>query len=994
MVFTLAASMLVGTPLTASAAGIRGVYSISDGNETVKENPNDSGTGTVTNTDTNTGSGVLRDNDAAIIGIVLDRNIVNAEKGRKEKLTATVVLDEDLIAEGKAEEIRTALAGKIRWELSNADDEDGKDKKRNPAAYVSINTLNGAGDRTVLELNPKKGTKKGEEVVVTASIEGSWYFEKDEDGNYKRDENGKLVVKERKDKLEGYTVSATVSVKEYSDELSIVGEGDVYVKHTLDLMDDNSKYHLVREPATANDEITWISTNTKVATVNAAGVVTFKKVNADDEGNLTGDACQIIAVGERGVKSKPWDVKVKAGTPASKVVIVNPAADKDENGDYPPFDKKKETIDLGNDQDAGSRNVEVIMKAKVKAAVGADGKPVETVEEAINLNEGKDKPAKYKSKTVELSNDTRYVKVSPNDQEATLDVVAITDEVIWTSAKPAIVKVIDQDTEAWTATLEAKSVGSAAITAKASSGKSDKLTVAVTATLTNLEIGDENGEDFNVTPELYSGQSMQLTAIRTPSQNKDGVKWSIAKTVQKKNKDGSLALKNNEPIMIANPNASINAKGVLTVKAKLDPLYAEDDVEVALVSSKKYDKVNAEGETVKAPVEAENLVVTITQSSIDNIYVYEGETLVASAVTEYKDDDTKFKKIVKNGDISKDDNTKTINVPKGKTFDIEAEVTKGFDMRQADATKTLSFKSSSTKVATVNPTADGSKLTVTANAKGSSTVTVSGIRVNGTKASAISTTFKVNVVQPVMTLTMNKPEVTINEKYSKNVLVDQTVALKVTLGPKGVNAKEAIKWEVKQTKKNGKDIPGEFDLAVDAKGKTDTLTKASASVKLTKPTIGDQFVIKASTKSGATATATINVVTKSTAVAIARTSGLVEDKDKWVPQTFAKNTKDDAKIGQTFTIYPYVNVGTAKAPDWQVAGKYVDATDDEAAKNVEDVTYSVNKKGIVTVDADGTVHVLNKGTVTITAKTPQGKKGTLKVVVKDLSLYNPEQSAN
>ena len=648
MVFTLAASMLVGTPLTASAAGIRGVYSISDGDKTVSVSDNDSGTGTVTNTNTDTGSGVLRDNDAGIIGIVLDRNIVNLEKGTKEKLTATVVLDEEFLADkSQAENIRKALAGKIRCELSNADDEDGKDKKRNPAAYVSIDTPNGAGDRTVLELNPKKGTKAGQEVVVTATIDGSWYLVKDEDGNF--------VAEERKDKFEDYTASATVSVKEYSDELSIEGEGDVFVKHTLDLMDDNSKWHLVRKPATANDTITWISDDTKVATVTAAGVVTFKK---------TGKV-NIIAVGERGVQTKK-EFEVGEGLPASKIVIVNVNPDnKDENGNYLPFNKKKETIDLGNDDDAHTRNVEVVAYAKVKAAVDADGKPVETEEQAINLNAGKDKPAKYKSKSVELANGEPYVEVSKDDKTVALKEVDITDEVTWTSAKPAIVAVTEQDKEALTATLEAKSVGSAAITAKASSGKSDKLTVAVTATLTDLEIGDENGEEFTVTPELYSGQSMQLTAIRTPSQNKDGVKWSIAKSVIKKDKNNNPVLdKNNKPVMIANPNASINAKGVLTVKAKLDPIYANDDVEVALVSSKKYDKVNAEGETEKAPVEADNLVVTITQSSIDDIYVYEGEKLVASAETEYKPDSTTFKRIVKNSGISKDNNTRTINVPK------------------------------------------------------------------------------------------------------------------------------------------------------------------------------------------------------------------------------------------------------------------------------------------------------------------------------------------
>lgn len=75
-------------------------------------------------------------------------------------------------------------------------------------------------------------------------------------------------------------------------------------------------------------------------------------------------------------------------------------------------------------------------------------------------------------------------------------------------------------------------------------------------------------------------------------------------------------------------------------------------------------------------------------------------------------------------------------------------------------------------------------------------------------------------------------------------------------------------------------------------------------------------------------------------------------------------------------MYPFVNVGkdskTANA-SWKAAG---------ADKKTEDVTYSVNKKGIVTVTSDGKIYGIKKGTVTITAKTPMGKKGTLKVTVE------------
>mgnify|MGYP001040341810 FL=1 len=86
MVWAIAASMVVATPLTASAAGLRGVFSVSDG-----WNANESGTGTVTNTNTNTET--LKTYEARIIGIALDKSHIDAVKGEPETLTATIIVD-------------------------------------------------------------------------------------------------------------------------------------------------------------------------------------------------------------------------------------------------------------------------------------------------------------------------------------------------------------------------------------------------------------------------------------------------------------------------------------------------------------------------------------------------------------------------------------------------------------------------------------------------------------------------------------------------------------------------------------------------------------------------------------------------------------------------------------------------------------------------------------------------------------------------------------
>lgn len=944
MVFTVAASMLVGTPLTASAAGIRGVYSVSDGtNDDIDHEGDSSHTGTVTNTDTNTNSGVIKDNDANIIGIVLDKDYVNAEKGVKETLKASIVIDGDLVDGDKTQDaIIKELENKIKWEVTYAD---GTTVQNNVAANKVLSIAASAADRTVATLNPRQGTKAGEEMIVKATIDGSYRFYKDEAGNIVKEE-----LKEGYNKTEDYTAKAKVFIKEYSEALVFDGDPATevidemptpYLKHVLDLND-----YLVRTPATANDTITWISSDTKVATVTAAGVVTFKKVGSSD----------IYAVGEKGVKAV-WTATVEAGTPASKVVIIDPQSEREDklfaNGKN---QTKKSDVDIHDDGN-WEKDAEVVMYAKVKAAVDADGKPVKYVEDLIGSRESDGSWKKITSRTVELEEGTAYIEVSKDNKSYVVkDSWEITDTITWTSNKPAIVSVDGKDRDA---VMYANGVGTAVITAKASNGKSDKLTVAVKATLASLDI--TNTED-----ELFSGQSLQMTFDRDPEENKDGVKWSIAKVGKYKNGEPELDSKGNQKQM-NHPNASINSKGVLTIKPKLDLSQDEYQVVTVVLQSKTTKTVkNEDGKDVKVPLAEDTYDITISQSSIDGITVKDDTGKpIANVVL----DGTKLKT---NKDIAKADNTTEISVPKNRTYTATVTESEKYE----GGADTLTWKTSNAKVASITYAADGTAK-ITANAKGTATITVSGVRVtekNGKEsAGVIKTTFKVSVKQPVKTITLNKPSVVLNQKNDKKGNAqNQKVALKATLGPKGVNTKEAVHWSVKQ---NGTELEATKDLGLLDKNSAE-ITKTSVSVNLPTPQVGDVFEITARTDSGAFATSTVTIVNKTTSVAIA-SEGLGTDKK---PVLFkgkdGKNEKDNVKtavVGDEFKMYPCINIGKNAKDDTDF---YTAGTND-----CENVTYSVNKKGIVSIDSDGTVHAINKGTVTITAKTPLGKKATLKVIV-------------
>lgn len=870
MVWTLAASMLVATPLTASAAGLRDVYSVSDGTNTWDSDgkESESNTGTVTTTDTNTS--VLGENDAKIIGIALDKTQINAEKGKKETLKATVILDGAV-----SDEVREALNNKIKWEVQEAD------KKILSSTNSVLSITVKAGDRTTATLNPRQGTIIGEDMRVVAKIDGKQKI------TYTDKETGEKKTKEFAGLAEPYEAVAKVFIKEYSTALSFSGVPNAYVKHTLDMNE-----YLVRKPARANDSIAWSSSDTKVATVTDAGMVTFKKVTAE------GKPVVITAVSEKGVVAD-YEFTVTAGTGASKVLILN-------SEDNKPFARNKTDVDMSNE---ASLTVNTEMYAKVKSLVNG------------------------RVKTVEVKDGEPYPNAEGN--EVTLEV---TDTIKWVSNKPAIVAV-ETDREGKTADLVAKSVGTAKITATTSSGKKASLTVTVSASITGLKI--EQDEDT-----YYTGQAKQLTVTRWSGEqeieaNNDGLKWSIEKITTA---SGSKK---------TNPNASINSKGVLTIKPKLDPTYA--DVTVKVTGKKSYAK-DAAGKKVYPEGTA---TIHLEQSSIDEIIIKDDAGTVIATL---KQSGTRFKA---NEGISKTDNTTKISVPKSRTYSVEVKGTAGGE-------ESLKWAASG-KAAKVTAE-NGAKVTIKAEASGTSKVTVSGIHADYNadksvkKASVVKTTFSVSVKQPTTQITMSPAT-----KVLKDTGKDQSVSLSTK---QNKNAKEELTWQLFD--EDGQAVASSVaTITPKSKG-------AKATVKLLKGKYhaGDVFVaVATSAESGVTAEAKIKVVTASAAVQIrdpedeTKTLSYYKKKSNGQKGSEVKNATVLA-VGESLELVSYVNVGGTKSsnpPQWIEAN-----TEAENGKVAADVTYSVNKKGIVQI-VNGIAYRVKAGSVTITAKTEDGKSYKLKI---------------
>ena len=893
MVFTLTAAMLVGTPLTASAAPLNSVYSVGDhwGETTVPGEGDDrSHTGTITNTATTTESGVLKDNETKIVGIALDKTHLDMEKGVQGELTATILYDADdsvlvnKYGDEKTAEMQKVLANMIRWEVQNADGKvDGTTNKT-----LSIRVANPTeGDASTIILNPRQGTKIGKDMIVKAYLEGSWYI----------DANGD--VQELIDnKTDGYSAKATVFVKEYSDSLSFVGTPEVtYVKHTLDLKD-----YLKRNPETANDDITWTSTNTKIATVTAAGVVTFKKANwtgsAYTQTKNQDDKCQIEAISEKG-KRATYEVKVEQGIAASKIEILSSASD---TSVLKTFD-----LDLGA-TGPDSKNVVVKMYANVKSVKVDSNGQAET--------DSKGNP-KYETKK-NLANGEEYY--AWENGAAVKKPLVITDVITWTTSK-ATIATVNGNSESATIKAAGQALGKATITAKASGGKSAKVTANVKATLGKLEIGGISNGDT-----LYSGQSVQLEAIKTPAANNDGVTWSISKV--------TYTSGNKTRTNVNNPNATINSKGVLTIKPKLES--AVEDVTINLVQKAK------KGVT---PVAAQSVTIKVKQSNIDGITVYDGDTLIANLVK----DKNKFKANV--SPLVKADNTRSLSVPVGKNYTVNAITTEsGYDPNG-----TLNVTSNKPKVATVTYDKNGTAR-VKAVAKGDATITVSGVANN----KVVKTTFKVKVKQPVTSLTMNKTYV---------VLKNTGKALSASFSVKqNKDAKETITWSMTGTKAGDKNTK----IEITNKGKV-TFGKDSGYKA------GDTYTVTATSQSGVKATATIEIVSPSTAVRVAK-NAQGEEFTYTPPKGKVKANTTQLALGESVTLFPQVNVGgTGKgkspAPDWIAPGQY---STEDTTRYAAGVTYSVNKKGIVQIVGD-TVYRVGNGKAVITIKTTDGKSCKLTI---------------
>lgn len=860
MVWTLAASMLVATPLTASASGLRDVYKVEDGwGGDVPSDSNDTRTGTVTSTNSSTYTGILKD-DAKITGIILSETDVKMELtgayNSKDQQVKMLKVD----FEGTLEDTEKAkLYKRLTWKVNGLDGHYGL----NVVALNNRITVDADGN-----IVPKKPDGSLDEMALIAKGGGSATVT--------------VSLDYHEDNIH-FSSTATVFVKQYAtklwfdEELTAKNNKIAYEGTSVDL----NKY-LKKEPSTANDEVTFeiVKDPNKAATLKN-GVLKFKN-------NKAGSEVTVVALGEK-YKSDNTPITVQQATHATKVEIREVGTEK----------TIKKTDWLVNDY--GDGKGQLAEKApKFEAVLWA-----------------------------KIDGNKKATQLNANDR------TKCTDEIIWSSKKPAVVEVVGVGDQV---TLLPMSVGTAQVVAQSSGGKKGTLTVNVKANMTGFEIDVES-------TDVYSGQSIKLGSDQKYEANGSDnfTETALAWTIEAVDKDGNV---DSNATKAMKKIASINAKGVLTIKPDLKLPEGETTAKI-MVAATNAKTIGKNGETgyEKAKKMSKKYVeFTAKQIDITSITVYSNmysETEIASATSNGSQ--------VKTGK-GKD---QTIAVDRSKTYKVVAEAL-------IDGVKTttlpggkpvataLSWVTSNDKIAAARGNSNGSG-TVEAVKKGKATISINGSAKKGSKYVAIKATFKTNVTVPTKTLVLTTKNSAI-AGTGKN----QNIAIKATL-EKGTTSKaKDIVWTATQ---NGKPV------SQTTSSKENSIKGGKLVLKKEKYDVGDTFVVYAKLpEAGVQTSITLKVVKASGAVQFVATE---ESTDKLPSKTVKSND-------ETFELFSKIRLGSKKTDPW------VTPDVDDVAK----VTYTVNKKGIVQL-VGNEVTPIKKGTVKITATTADGKKATLTVKVED-----------
>lgn len=583
--------------------------------------------------------------------------------------------------------------------------------------------------------------------------------------------------------------------------------------------------------------------------------------------------------------------------------------------------------------------------------IKAVGKKISSEWTEIKIQKGVNvKQIKFDSNKLEIKvNDGLKAEATATLTPAEND--SITDTLSWSSKKPEIVKVVKADTKKpyegnkAKATLEAVSAGKTQVTVQASSGKKATLNVTVSADLSAIEIAPAEAK-------FYSGQVVDLSEMAKQyfGKNKGDkaneqfgnaklVKWSI---VDPKKTGDAVTAKDAKKV------ATVNASGVLTVKPDVK---GGKKIAVKVESKSKIKRFGNE------KIYSNELIIDLQQISVESITVtrrgYKGEEVLAQG-----------KAVDANGGAKKWVNTKAASclnkgVDKLAVGDtgvynivVKAKDKDNNDINLDGGTLVGWNASGNGKIvkAYKNAAQDG---VIDALKRGKSTITINGAMKNpkNGKYSAVRTTFKADVTAPSRTIKLTVKNKGINVKGNKQTITVTPVLEKGT----STNKSRDITWTVENVTKKK-------PIAQAKEGKVNGRVVLNSSDYAA----GDVIKVTAAITNGPKTSITLNVV---------EPSKNVQFNDKNGTKITKKLPIDNE---QPVIVNAVINTTTGKSGAPGTA-------------NLADVTYTVNKPEVVMIrkGENGELKIIPtaKGTAKITAKTLDGKTGSLTVqVTKDVNM--------
>lgn len=514
-----------------------------------------------------------------------------------------------------------------------------------------------------------------------------------------------------------------------------------------------------------------------------------------------------------------------------------------------------------------------------------------------------------------------------------------TDELTWTSSKKTVATVVPSE-DGKSATIIANGVGKATITVKATSGKKATVKVTVKATPDNVTIEDVNGNESGY--YTYSGKPANLIAVLRGENGlvvpKGSTKltWSIANEGHKSNaKVSSKGVVTPALILYADSKKSEIAgetTATVSVKMKNGSFVDTDEYALTLVQS---DVKDVTIETVQYGANGRTLVKTLDKNTSKATYkdLYVGQSYV-------------FEPTTTSGDVYDGSADSVAWTVSGKGITSYAN--------GADLYTTILSKSKSTVKATyVTLTEKKGKLTA---AKKTKTITISPVQL----ATSLTLNKNAVVVNP-KTKGTNKVTFSVKAFAPKNA-TDKIMWKVLTYNNSETEDHIAITTSVNADIDNNKDL--RKDVRNDAKNKKITITIPGNTPA------GSVIKVGAYAEGGAVAYAYIYVTDKTSKV-----NPLINGQ-KPLKTNEVLLGGDKVQLSATLTVGNDATI---------IPGQVTFEQGNTTAYATEPVSFVLDKKSaqIISVDADGYVTALKKGTATVTIKTISGKSAKVKIKVVD-----------